>query len=252
MITYTNEDCMTGMARYPDKYFDLAIVDPPYGVGSVTYMPSTRVRAFGGFLDKYQIDIVTLDMNQRKKMKVEVVHNENYDKTIRNFGDENVSPPPAYFEELFRVSKNQIIWGGNYFILPPSRGFIVWKKTTVTENFSMAMCEYAWMSYNENAKVWEGNGQGTAVDPRMHPTQKPVALYKWLLKNYAKPNDKILDTHVGSASSLIACHDMGFDATGFELDADYYKASKQRLEDFMRQPKLCEDYMYPPLEQMGF
>ena len=102
---------------------------------------------------------------------------------------------------------------------------------------SFAMCEYAWASFDSSAKQVEIYGQ----EPnRIHPTQKPVALYKWLLTNYAKPNDKILDTHVGSASSLIACHDMGFDAVGFELDADYYKASKQRLEDFMAQPRLEE------------
>lgn len=228
-------DCMDGMKDIPDKFFELAIVDPPYGVGSVTYMPSTRVRAFGGFLDKYQIDIVTLDLNQRKKMKVDVVHNKNSDKTIRNFGDENVSPPPAYFEELFRVSRNQIIWGGNYFILPPSRGFVVWKKTTVSESFSMSMCEYAWMSYNENSKIWEGAPQGTAVDPRIHPTQKPIPLYKWLLKNYAKPGDKILDTHVGSGSSIIACIEYKHDYMGFEIDPDYHKAAQERIEAFESQ-----------------
>lgn len=231
---------MVGMARYPDKHFDLAIVDPPYGVGSVTYMPRTRKEAFGGSIDEYAITVATLNMNQRSKTKVNVVRVDGTSKTIRNFGDENISPKPEYFEELFRVSKNQIIWGGNYFILPPSRGFVIWRKTTVSESFSMAMCEYAWLSLNTNSKIFDGAPQGTASDKRMHPTQKPVALYKWLLTNYAKQGDLILDTHVGSASSLIACHDMGFDAVGFELDADYYKASKQRLETFMAQPRLDE------------
>lgn len=240
MIEYFNEDCMVGMARYPDKHFDLAIVDPPYGVGSITYMPRSRKVAFGGYMDTYEITVATMNANQRALNKVEVVHAQLSNDTIRNFTEANGSPCPEYFEELFRVSKNQIIWGGNYYILPPSRGFVIWRKTTVAESFSMAMCEYAWCSFNSNSKIWDGAPQGTKKDPRMHPTQKPVALYQWLLKNYAKQGDKILDTHVGSASSLIACHDMGFDAVGFELDADYYKASKQRLDDFMAQPRLEE------------
>lgn len=240
LITYTNEDCMIGMARYPDKYFDLAIVDPPYGVGSVTYMPSTRESTAGGFIDKYEVIVATLDLNQRSKTKVNVVRADSADRVIKNFGDDNVCPPPSYFKELFRVSKHQIIWGGNYFMLPPSRGFVIWRKLTISESFSMAMCEYAWISFNENSKMFECAPQGTASDKRLHPTQKPTALYKWLLEKYAQKGDKILDTHVGSASSLIACHDMGFDAVGFELDPDYYAKSKQRLEDFMAQPKLTD------------
>lgn len=238
MIEFTNEDCMIGMSRYPDKYFDLAIVDPPYGVGSVTYMPRTRKNAFGGSIDEYNITVATLNTNQRSQSKVNVVHNNNTERTIRNFGDENISPNPEYFEELFRVSKHQIIWGGNYYILPPSRGFVIWRKTTVSESFSMAMCEYAWLSLNTNSKIFDCAPQGTRSNRRFHPTQKPVALYKWLLTNYAKPGDKILDTHVGSASSLVACHDMGFDAVGFELDADYYAKAKQRLDDFMAHPRI--------------
>lgn len=240
MIEYFNEDCMVGMARYPDKHFDLAIIDPPYGVGSVTYMPRTRKNAFGGYVDNYEITVATLDANQRALNKVAVVHTQLSSTTIQNFAEANASPRPEYFEELFRVSKNQIIWGGNYFILPPSRGFVIWRKTTVAESFSMAMCEYAWISFNANSKIFDGAPQGTASDPRIHPTQKPIALYKWLLTNYAKSGDKILDTHVGSASSLIACHDMGFDAVGFELDADYYKASKQRLERHMAQIQITD------------
>ena len=140
----------------------------------------------------------------------------------------DVAPGKEYFEELFRVSRNQIIWGGNYFELPANRCFLIWRKTNVPEKFSMAMCEYAWASFNDNAKWFEMSAVGQ--DGRFHPTQKPVALYKWILDNYAKPGDKILDTHVGSASSLIACHQMGFDFIGFELDEVYYKESKERLE----------------------
>lgn len=248
---FINIDCMEVLRRMPDKCADLCIVDPPYGVGSVTYMPCTRTTAHGGSFDKYEITIATLNMDQRKKTKVEVVHANNAPTTIKTFGDENISPPPEYFSELFRVSRHQIIWGGNYFMLPPSRGFVVWKKTTVAENFSMAMCEYAWMSLNENAKVFEGAPQGTATDKRVHPTQKPIALYKWLLTNYAKSGDRILDTHVGSASSLIACHQAGFKYWGFELDADYYKAATERLNKAKAQVDIFEAAEIPKPEQIS-
>lgn len=233
-----NMDCIEGMAEYPDGYFDLAIVDPPYGVGSVTYMPSERIAANGGFIDKYDITVATLNMNQRKNVKVDVINTHNT-SAISNFGDTNVSPAPAYFKELFRVSKNQIIWGGNYFMLPPSRGFLIWRKTTVSEGFSMAMCEFAWMSFNANAKIFECAPQGTAKDKRIHPTQKPVKLYDWILKNYAKAGDKILDTHAGSASSFIAARNAGLDYVGFELDVDYYNAATERIN------KACEGKFAP-------
>lgn len=205
MIKYFNEDCMAGMARYPDKHFDLAIVDPPYRKASENQP--------------------TKDMRRNGKIEL--------------FGDK---PDDSYFKELFRVSENQIIWGANNFCLPEYKGFVVWKKLTISDAFTMSMAELAYISegLGTTSKVFEYAPQGTTEHKRIHPTQKPVALYKWLLKHYAKQGDLILDTHVGSASSLIACHDMGFDAVGFELDADYYKASKQRLEDFMRQPRLDE------------
>ena len=126
--------------------------------------------------------------------------------------------------------------GGNYFNLPPSRGFLIWRKTNVPENFTLAMAEYGWMSFQTNAKVFSCSA--TNQEDRFHPTQKPVALYKWILANYAKPGDKILDTHVGSASSLIACYDMGFDYVGFEIDEEYYKSAKKRLEEEMLQIRM--------------
>lgn len=220
MIEYCNEDCMAGMARYPDKYFDLAIVDPPYGIGVGTMAYTNGVKAVGNALAKRR--------DYRKNNKWDV------------------APPKKYFEDLIRVSKNQIIWGGNYFaeMLPASKSFIVWdKRCNDSMSNDFADCEYAWCSKGVARMfrfLWNGMLQGNMKnkEERFHPTQKPVALYKWLLTNYAKTGDKILDTHVGSASSLIACYDMGFDAVGFELDADYYKASKQRLDDFMRQPRL--------------
>ena len=199
MIDYRNEDCMIGMARYPDKYFDLAIVDPPYG------------------LERYKKN----DGGNSKK--------------IRSFGDKdknwnNEKPSDKYFEELFSISKSQIIWGANNFTLPTSEYFIIWDKQQMMPSF--ARCEMAWTNCKVPAKIYAHRSQDKN---RIHPTQKPVKLYKWLLKNYAKQGDKILDTHVGSASSLIACYDMGFNAVGFEIDEHYYEKSKKRLEDYMRQ-----------------
>lgn len=140
-----------------------------------------------------------------------------------------------YFNELARVSKNQIIWGGNYFLLPPTRCFLIWRKLTISESFTMAMCEYAWTSFNENAKWIEIAPQGNAGKQRFHPTQKPEKLYAWTLNKYAKKGDKILDTHLGSGSIAIACYDMGFDLTGYEIDKDYYDAAVKRLENHKKQ-----------------
>ena len=170
---------------------------------------------FGGIFDKYKIERTGRTWSAKYGCKV-----KHWD----------IAPDKEYFDELFRVSKNQIIWGGNYFGLPPTRCFVIWRKLTISESFSMAMCEYAWTSFNDNARYIELPPQGTSKEPRVHPTQKPIALYDWLLKNYAKPGDKILDTHVGSASSLIACHKAGCDYVGFELDADYYRMATERLE----------------------
>lgn len=155
----------------------------------------------------------------------------------RNVGEEilkkivtwDVAPGQEYFDELFRISRNQIIWGGNYFNLPPTRCFLVWRKMTISESFSMAMAEYAWTSFSGNAKVFEYPPQGKDGE-RFHPTQKPIALYKWILDKYAHPNDIILDTHVGSASSLIACRETGHKYVGFEIDEYYYKQAKKRLD----------------------
>lgn len=217
MIEYFNEDCMIGMARHPDKYFDLAIVDPPYGIGENGSKSESRCRKTGKWT------------TPKKKV---------YSKKF----DDSKPMDDFYFRELLRVSKNQIIWGANHFIsrIPKdSPCWIVWDKKNGNNDF--ADCELAWSSFNTSVRKfeWLWNGfQKQQPESRFHPTQKPVALYKWLLTNYAKQGDLILDTHVGSASSLIACHDMGFDAVGFELDPDYYAKSKQRLEDFMRQPRI--------------
>lgn len=174
-----NEDCMIGMARYPDKYFDLAIVDPPYGIG----ISSNPVR------------------QQHAK--------KDWDSAI---------PDKSYFEELFRVSKNQIIWGGNYFWLPPSQGFTVWDKFQ-PENFSLAMCEFAWQSIQSPAKIYRRSV--LKEQNKIHPTQKPVDLYDWLIMHYAKDCKTILDTHVGSGSSRIAASKADIDFIGFEIDTEY-------------------------------
>ena len=164
---------------------------------------------------------------------------EYFKKYGKKIIDWDIAPGKEYFDELFRISKHQIIWGGNYFNehLPSNRNFIIWRKLTIAESFTMAMAEYAWTSLNGNAKVFECAPQGTKTEPRFHPTQKPVALYEWLLSQSAYKGYKILDTHAGSGSSLIACHRMGFEITAFEIDKEYYQKAKARLEEEKAQIK---------------
>jgi len=224
---------MEYMKALPDNAFDLAIVDPPYGTGSITYMPCRRYNAAGGFIDRYDVAIATLDAKrQRPRFKnnsMKILHNQNAKTTINNFGDFNTAPPPEYFKELMRVSRNQIIWGGNYFLLPPSRCFVVWDKCQ-GENFSLSMAELAWTSFQSVAKIFKKQSSGNARYKRIHPTQKPPELYKFLLRHFAKPGDRIIDTHLGSGTIAEACHEMGFDLTGCEIDADYHAAATTRLE----------------------
>jgi site-specific DNA-methyltransferase (adenine-specific) len=219
-----NIDCMEFMARYPDKYFELGIVDPPYGIGvnSMNYTTSGSVRTRGNAKANRR--------DYRKKQEWDVL------------------PDEKYFKELFRVSKSQIIWGGNYFneSLPSSKSFIVWDKRvndSMTNDF--ADCEYAWASKGLGVGrmfryVWNGMIQGDMKnkEDRFHPTQKPVALYKWLLNNYAKSGDKILDTHLGSGSSRIAAFDLGFDFYSCELDKDYFQAQEKRFQEFASQQRM--------------
>jgi site-specific DNA-methyltransferase (adenine-specific) len=215
-ITITNEDNMLLMARYPDNYFDLAIVDPPYGIGE-----NGRRNATG----------------DRPTVKWKNPKSQHY----KTFDDSEI-PNEQYFNELFRVSKNQIVWGGNYFteFLKPSKGWLVWdKQADIKEHLSM--CELAWSSFDRKCNkfeyLWAGFKKKHQVE-RIHPTQKPVALYKWILDKYAKENDKILDTHLGSMSIAIACHDYGFELVGCELDVDYYNAGIQRIKNHTNQTKL--------------
>lgn len=188
-----------GLPSYPDKFFDLAIVDPPYGIGI------EKISQFSG--------------GKRTGS------NRNWKK-----GDwDKERPTEEYFKHLFRVSKNQIVWGGNYFtdFLPPSMGWVFWDKG---QRICNSDGELAFTSFSKALRVAELNRAHTQYHGGgFHPTQKPVKLYRWLLENYAKPGDLILDTHVGSASSLIACESMGFDYVGFEIDPDYYAAAKNRM-----------------------
>jgi site-specific DNA-methyltransferase (adenine-specific) len=191
-----NEDCMIGMSRYPDKFFDLAIVDPPYGIG----ISSNPVR----------------QMHKKK----------NWDSAI---------PSGSYFEELFRVSKNQVIWGGNYFPLEPTQGFLIWDKKQ-PHDFSLAMCEFAWMSFQRPAKMFVWSIQ--KEQDKIHPTQKPIQLYKWILTHYGQPGERILDTHMGSQSSRIAAFNMGFDYWGWEIDKEYFDKGNQRFKEQTAQIQL--------------
>ena len=219
---FYNMDCMEGMKQIPDKYFELAIVDPPYGINMGELMHKESGKQTG--------------VAKAKRTKY---MNKEWD-----------SKPPneVYFRELMRVSKNQIIWGANHFIskVPfDSSCWIVWDKHT---NGLFADCELAYTSFKTAVRkfdfMWNGMLQKDMKnkETRIHPTQKPVALYKWLLKNYAKEGDKILDTHVGSASSLIACYDLGFEYLGFELDKDYYNMATERLEKHKSQLNLLIDF----------
>jgi site-specific DNA-methyltransferase (adenine-specific) len=197
-IEITNEDNMVLMARYPDNYFDLAIVDPPYGI------------------DRNGMNMGNSVFNKDDK---------KWDNSI---------PTNEYFDELFRVSKNQIIWGGNYFPLPQSQYFAIWDKGETMYGRDFAECEFAWVK-SGGTRIYK---KSPNQPERIHPTQKPVALYKWLLQNYAKQGDKILDTHLGSGSSRIAAYDMRFDFTAFELDKEYFDAQEKRFHQFKSQLKL--------------
>ena len=198
-------DCMDGMAQFPDKFFELAIVDPPYGIDFA------KTHTGKGWT---------------------VRESKTWDKAI---------PSKQYFDELFRVSENQIIWGGNYFTpyLPPKMGWIFWDKGQ--RDFSLADGELAYTSFDRALRVFDYSRAKLNMQREgFHPTEKPIALYRWLLQHYAKPGDKILDTHVGSASSLIACHQMGFEYWGFELDTDYYNAATERLNKAKAQVSMTE------------
>ena len=201
MINIYNKDCLEALKEMSDNEFDLAIVDPPYGL--------ERFKKGGSVVNKY--------------------------------GDENkhwnnIKPKKEYFTELFRISKKQIIWGANNFNLPTSEYFVIWQKGNALD-FSFAMVEMAWTNIKKPAKLFK-HLHVQNKDKRIHPTQKPVKLYEWLLMNYANKGDKILDTHLGSGSIAIACHNLGYDLTACELDKEYYEASLKRLKQHQSQLRL--------------
>ena len=206
-LTFYNADNLEIMRGMKDKEFDLAIVDPPYG------MPKDSTHGRG-------------------KLKNRMLNNGSVEKW-------DIAPKSEYFNELFRVSKNQIIWGGNYFGLPGSRGFVIWDKEQPFENFSAA--EFAWMSFQTVSKIYKLPATRTGDEMKIHPTQKPVALYAWILKNYAKQGDKIIDTHGGSMSIALAVHKanqidkMDLSLTLTELDEEYFKKGIERFENFRKQ-----------------
>ncbi len=213
-------DCMEFMKGVPDKFYELAIVDPPYGIGCDAVGMSNRA-------------------SNSKKFR-------NYNGKKWKGGKWDSNPETKeYFLELRRVSRNQIIWGANHFIknMPfDSSAWIVWHKNMQNPNATNADCELAYTSFKNSVKYfrydWSGFGAVNAGEDKIHPTQKPVALYKWLLKNYAKPNDKIFDSHVGSGSIRIACHDMGFSFEGCEIDKDYWEAQEERYNTHIQQAEL--------------
>jgi site-specific DNA-methyltransferase (adenine-specific) len=211
-MNITNEDNMELMARYPDKYFDLAIVDPPYGINQ----------------DKVQDSLSNKKGFTKGAGTYKKYHKTDWDSEV---------PSNNYFEELKRVSKNQIVWGANYFNSLNLKGVIVWYKGN-SGNFKEG--ELAKTNIN-TFKVYKYSRSDAYIndcDIKIHPTQKPVKLYEWLLMNYAKEGDKILDTHLGSGSIAIACHNLGYDLTACELDKDYYEAAMKRIKDHQAQIRM--------------
>ena len=220
-----NADCLAAMREMPDNAFDLAVVDPPYGIGYDKAISKQGGCQFGN-----------------AKAAKKDYHTANWDKSV---------PCKDYFDQLFRVAKNCIIWGGNYFteFLPPSKGFICWdKRVDNTMSNDFADCEYAYMSKGLGVArvfryVWNGMLQGDMKnkEDRFHPTQKPVALYRWIYQRYAKQGDKILDTHLGSGSSRIAAYDAGLDFVGYEIDETYFRLQEERFARHTAQTSLFID-----------
>lgn len=240
MLSYTEfEDNMIGMSRYPDKFFELAVVDPQYGINA----PNLPMGSAPNRKDMKGNISVAKRLKGRLnsgggKLKNRILNQSDIDW-------DDAPPPKEYFDELFRVSENQIIWGGNYFDLPPTRGIICWDKQQPWENFSQ--WEMAWTSFDKPAAMFRfSNTGGANKEAKIHPTQKPVELYRWVYNKYAKPGDKILDTHAGSMSSVIAAVETGFEITAFEITAfennkKYYMSAIERIEKRFSQKSMFND-----------
>ena len=208
-IAIYNCDNMELLRQTPEKYFDLAIVDPPYG-----------------------LDVANMNMGAGKSKKASKIQNRKWKQ--KDWDKE--TPTKGYFDELFRVSKNQIIFGGNYFDLPPCKNYIIWDKQ-IPEGLSFADCEMAWTSFYKAPKIFRYSAY-LDKQSKIHPTQKPKRLYEFILLNFAKEGDKILDTHLGSGSIALACHNLGYDLTACELDADYYNQALKRIKQHTPQQKI--------------
>lgn len=195
-------DCIEGMRNTPDKWYDLAVVDPPYGI----------------------------DINPNMGLK------KGQKKRHKNICWDNSIPKQEYFDELFRVSKNQIIWGGNYFPLPPTKHFIFWDKMNPA-GLSFSDGEMAWTSFNRAIRKWS---MRNSMDGKIHPTQKPIALYDWIFSKYATKGMKILDTHAGSMSSVISALKNDMQITAYEIDSDYFNAGKKRIETYLQQGNIFQ------------
>lgn len=208
MINLYNSCSLKAIKALPDKFYDLAIVDPPYGIN--------------------RDGQTTINCKNPK-------HNRKY---FKKKGWDTEPPSKEYFKDLFRVSKNQIIWGANYYpqYLFSSMGWIVWDKGQ--KGLTMSDCELAFSSFNRATRIFVCNRGALAKEGTIHPTQKPIKLYTWLLDKYAKKGDKILDTHLGSGSIALACHDLGFYLDAYEIDSEYYEAAKKRLQVYQKQLKL--------------
>jgi site-specific DNA-methyltransferase (adenine-specific) len=215
-------DCMEFMRSVPDKAYSLAVVDPPYG-----------------------LDLANMNMGVGKSKKASKIQNRKW----KPKDWDNKTPTTEYFTELFRVSKNQIIWGGNYFDLPPCKNYIIWDKQ-MPEGLSFADCEFAWTSYDKAPKMFRYSAYLDKLN-RQHPTQKPVALYDWIFRNYAKPGDTILDTHMGSQSSRISAYKAGLDFTGCELDPEYFEQGNERFRNFLLKSGTTEPDKAIPGQQIN-
>lgn len=244
MIELHNIDCMEGMKQYPDKHFDLAICDPPYGIGEDGRSHVGRIYKKDGTA------IVKIDKRNGSVIKVKP------QKYKLSSGYDDKHPTPEYFNQLFRVSKFVIIWGENYMSFyqkEKQSGRIIWDKVNGGSDQSDA--EIAFTNCHDSVRIvkymWSGMLQGKSLsephisqgdrskcERRIHPNHKPILLYKWLLTNYAKPGDKILDTHLGSGSIALACHELKFDLVGYEIDKDYFDAAQNRLKNFQMQATL--------------
>lgn len=227
-------DCMNGMKKYPNNFFDLAIVDPPYGINCTSMNMGTHKNRFK---DGYPGISTNCKLKGRLNLGAGKLKNRILNKSIIDWDYQ--TPSKEYFIELFRVSKNQIIWGGNYFELPPTRCFIVWNKNQPWTNFSQA--EIAWTSFDKPAKLFTySNRGGNNNEPKIHPTQKPVYLYDYCINEFATEGMKILDTHLGSGSSRISAFKYKMDFTGFEINEIYFNDQEQRFLKFKNQLSLFD------------